>query len=387
MLIRNDALQNEILSLFKTDSFQNIQLAQETLYEKLMQDTNGAGKLYKYKPCDAYALSSIICGNMYCSEVSQFNDPFDSRFSFTAEKMLYAILARLFLQISLIIIASIKILQQKLCMEQIPLIYHSYIQTLLDYKDLQDCFVSPQEAQQQNFNSWLENHAFSIFCERSEIPDVEKLLKEPTSWALDIICDKEGLQELQEMVPTDIINQLDSEQQQVLKNISNNWLDTIYKTFYIGCLANTHTNRLMWAHYADSHRGICIEYDFSQTCQSYKEVAFPIEYRPKLPNFPYDTLFEHNDKNEEEVRIAIADCLLTKDNCWEYEGEWRILHDAKAGHMCDMPPISCIYLGAKIEEGLKATIMQLAKDKNIPIKQMIIKDNAYELFAQDIKEG
>ena len=385
MLIRNKVLQDEILSLFKTDSFQNARLAQETLYEKLMQDTNGTGKLYKYKPCDVYALSGIICGNMYCSEVSQFNDPFDSRFSFTAEKMLYTILSRLSLQISLIIIASIKILQQELCMERIPVTYHSYIQALLDYKDLQAYFVSPQEDQRQNLNSRLENHVFSLVCERSEISDVEKLLREPTSWALGIICDEEGLQELQELVPTDIINQLNSEQQEMLKTMSDKWLNAFYKVFYIGCLANTNTNRLMWSHYADSHRGICIEYDFTQTVKSYKEVVFPIEYRSKLPDFPYGALFEYNKKNEEQVRIAIIDCLLTKDNCWEYEGEWRILHDANAGHMCPMPPISCIYLGAKMEDGLKRTVIQLAKDKGIPVKQMVLKDNTYELFAQDLE--
>ena len=49
-----------------------------------------------------------------------------------------------------------------------------------------------------------------------------------------------------------------------------------------------------------------------------------------------------------------------------------------------MPPISCIYLGANIENDNKIKIMNIAKKFNIPVKQMTIDRGKYALHAKDI---
>lgn len=375
--------RDEILSLFTRDNYQNTQLSQEKLHDKLMQDTNGTGKLYKYKPCDVYALSSIICGDMYCADTSQFNDPFDSQISFSTEGMLHAILKRLTSQFAIIIISSIKIFKNELTLNDIPEVYHAYIKILLENNHLLLCFSDSKNFDMRYFETGIMESVPIIFNPNNKIFNAEALIRYPINWAMDIVCTSEELEFVQNgQIQDNIVQSLRPEQAAELREISDKWNKKLKDALYIGCLANSYTNRLMWSHYADSHRGICIEYDFSAI--DGEEAVFPIEYRSQLPQFPYDTIFEYNDKNEEFARMAIIDCLLTKDRCWEYEGEWRILHDAKIGHMCNMPPISCICLGAKMEDGLKRTVIQLAKDKGIPVKQMMLKDNTYELFAQDI---
>ena len=50
-----------------------------------------------------------------------------------------------------------------------------------------------------------------------------------------------------------------------------------------------------------------------------------------------------------------------------------------------MPPISCVYLGAQISTRSKNKIIKIAKDKGIPVKQMILDRGTYELHAVDVK--
>jgi len=49
--------------------------------------------------------------------------------------------------------------------------------------------------------------------------------------------------------------------------------------------------------------------------------------------------------------------LLTKDDAWEYENEWRILINASENSELAMPKISCVYLGASIEKENKVKIL------------------------------
>lgn len=76
--------------------------------------------------------------------------------------------------------------------------------------------------------------------------------------------------------------------------------------------------------------------------------------------------------------------LLIKDKAWEYENEWRIFIDAQEDANLIMPKISCIYLEASIAEVNRATIIDIAKDNNIPVKQMKVDRGKFELHAESI---
>jgi hypothetical protein len=68
----------------------------------------------------------------------------------------------------------------------------------------------------------------------------------------------------------------------------------------------------MWSHYADNHRGICLEFDAnSELFRSCRRVA----YRSKYPVMRPQTLLQGN----------FEQALLTKSNDWKYEDEYRII--------------------------------------------------------------
>ncbi len=73
------------------------------------------------------------------------------------------------------------------------------------------------------------------------------------------------------------------------------------------CLCEMFSNQLMWSHYADNHRGICI--GFSTTQMGNLE---PVEYVSEM------RIIDGN--NAESIYKSLA---LTKSKHWEYEREWR----------------------------------------------------------------
>lgn len=68
-------------------------------------------------------------------------------------------------------------------------------------------------------------------------------------------------------------------------------------------------NVLLWAHYADSHRGICIE--FSSETILYR-LAHRVNYQPNYPSF----IYPHD-------QYDALNAIVTKSNDWQYEREYR----------------------------------------------------------------
>ena len=88
------------------------------------------------------------------------------------------------------------------------------------------------------------------------------------------------------------------------------------------CLSAKYNSPLMWSHYADQHRGVCVEYDVS-TLEStdLHRVTYdqPREVRASRVR---DWLINGDEAAKEEVERA---CLLTKSRQWSYEAEWRLI--------------------------------------------------------------
>ena len=77
---------------------------------------------------------------------------------------------------------------------------------------------------------------------------------------------------------------------------------------------------LMWSHYADSHRGVCLR--FSTEIGFFKD-AQQVVYQDERPvvNLIRDTPHVYQRK-----------AVLYKSCHWEYEEEWRIIDHGTPGH-------------------------------------------------------
>jgi hypothetical protein len=87
----------------------------------------------------------------------------------------------------------------------------------------------------------------------------------------------------------------------------------------IFCASKSFSNILLWSHYADMHRGICIGFDLINKSLKYKEKEYDFIKVKYGNNFIF--------KNDNEK--SIANSLLCKTLDWKYENEYRLILDNK----------------------------------------------------------
>ena len=119
-----------------------------------------------------------------------------------------------------------------------------------------------------------------------------------------------------------------------------NFRELDYLGTYICCLSSKCDSTLMWAHYANSNTGVCIEYDFNDT--KLKPMVFPMAYSQKLVDLS-DLLTDEKGKvYQYPLDAAVLCAALNKAMVWNYENEWRlvfVLATAK-DHECRLPLIA-----------------------------------------------
>jgi hypothetical protein len=118
------------------------------------------------------------------------------------------------------------------------------------------------------------------------------------------------------------------------------------------CFCRVRDDILMWAQYADKHRGLCFEFDGSANCLFFGD-AQPVEYEDYTP-IP---LGENN--NRQMTRI-----ILTKSKHWSYEREYRIVRPAKAGTRLHYPVelLTGIIFGCMMPRDVRELVKQWAKE-------------------------
>lgn len=120
--------------------------------------------------------------------------------------------------------------------------------------------------------------------------------------------------------------------------------------------ATSPKNLLLWSHYADSHRGVCLIYETAKDLDTFVK-ALPVEYSKYFPVIKYTP-----DIAGDLIRKA----FLTKAHEWEYEKERRIFESKRAGHYMAFAPRALVgvILGAKISAANEAMIRKLLLERD-----------------------
>ena len=100
----------------------------------------------------------------------------------------------------------------------------------------------------------------------------------------------------------------------------------------IACFSTSGTNKLMWAHYANSYSGICVEYVSQKVNMSYLYENF---YKMKGDLFSKD---KKRREEAEKLAFYLEPIFYYKDIVWQYESEMRIVrpqpnNDNAMGHL------------------------------------------------------
>jgi len=120
---------------------------------------------------------------------------------------------------------------------------------------------------------------------------------------------------------------------------------------------------LLWSHYADEHKGLCIEFNTKDnSCSNLSRVNYN---QPR--NLRIRDLIDWKIKGAQTAKQAIEKTFFfSKAPSWRYEKEWRDVRDEKGKY--SPLQITAIYFGMRCEYTVIQTIIKLLSNSNKPIK-------------------
>jgi len=129
-----------------------------------------------------------------------------------------------------------------------------------------------------------------------------------------------------------------------------------YNEIRICCFTKSNRNLLLWSHYANSHQGICVQFDASQLPLS---ATFKVKYQKEYPTIDFP--------QPKDIRALRP--LLIKSRIWDYEEEYRSILDPEgspimrrsgASYLLRNDAIQAVYFGVNTpdqhQENIKSMI-------------------------------
>lgn len=256
------------------------------------------------------------------------------------------------------------------------------------------------------------------------IPIVEQINSGSMPESFTKLLSKEYLDNLKEKLslitsPKDIENNLAISKNQIIPQLKK-IVDELEIAFFegilenaikykIACLSETNSSSLMWGHYANNHRGFCLEYDISlvledchKNCTDIKYCAefmmkpaiAPVVYNAErfdatsafvsmIMNYIKDICKIDSEYYYSDLLLAVK-VLLTKSKDWAYEKEWRIFNkeECSVQHnpLLNIRP-KAAYMGIRMSPEHKTAIKEICKDKGILCYQMVPQyfNSSYEI--------
>lgn len=110
----------------------------------------------------------------------------------------------------------------------------------------------------------------------------------------------------------------------------------------ISCFSSTVDSMLMWAYYADGHKGFCLE--FNTEYKPFSKIR-KVKYKNSIPAIDSNTIVDPSN----DLLTIIDACLFVKYRQWSHEREWRVLHEKNRTTYGYLPnALKAIYFGSKI---------------------------------------
>jgi len=150
----------------------------------------------------------------------------------------------------------------------------------------------------------------------------------------------------------------------------------------IYCFTSELSNILMWSHYAENHKGICIEFE---TCEDLGIATniHPIKYKSTRPSI--DIFDDFSPK-------SYIDFYMVKSLDWQYEKEYRLTYSEKSHKLVAFSRkfISKVIIGAKASTETVAylnDINEKRESQGLPrfeIAQAKLSDTEYKIEVHPI---
>lgn len=272
-----------------------------------------SGWLYKYMSNIKYIKTAIKEKTIYLSHPSTFNDPFDGGFMVTTNSI-----------------------NKMAC-------------SLSTFYKMVGRFLNPSEIQK----------LIELKQSNSDTPiDIESIIQH--------IVEPEKQYQINTMIYIAFqMNQFNSTGKQSIEP----YFDSKIKIF---CFSKTRESFPMWAHYADNHKGVCLEYDVKDI----KLTEFC-----DIPNYALTPVIYTDNFITDDITNYMAH--FYKSNQWSYEKEVRIVCQME-GNSLKFPYLKAVNLGVNMPKKLKEELIDFCLDNSVDVRNVEISiDGTYGLsFVQ-----
>lgn len=135
---------------------------------------------------------------------------------------------------------------------------------------------------------------------------------------------------------------------------------------------------LMWSHYAQQHRGFCVEYDCREGTRL-RSLAHEVRYQDEAPSLGAA------DFASEKCAEAFDTMWLTKAKCWSYEQEWRVMmQEGNKSYTAPSDVLSVIF-GARMPQSEREMVRNsLQAQPNTAFKEAKLVEGQFRLQIIDV---
>lgn len=132
-------------------------------------------------------------------------------------------------------------------------------------------------------------------------------------------------------------------------------------------------NMLMWSHYSNSHFGFCLGL-------RNKFLTYKVNYTIAFPSIDLS-------KSLSSIEVQMFSALHTKNPCWSYENEYRILNTNANNtpfnyqHYFDLERI---YFGLRTPKGEIDLIKKITQGQNIKYFKTRLESNKFQMTFEEI---
>jgi len=151
------------------------------------------------------------------------------------------------------------------------------------------------------------------------------------------------------------------------------------KDFGILSLAEDEKDILMWSHYADDHKGVCIEFERTESNElGDPKVTRKVAYTKNYPSMSVKSLLSEDSYHNSLMRV-----LYTKSEQWSYEKEWRNFQST-GGEVYPIPGrVLSITFGVRSTK-IDIDIVKKLVGPSIPLYQAHLKENEFGIKVKKI---
>lgn len=311
-------------------------------------------KIYKYTSLKS-AIKILESNAVALNNPQNYNDPFDSVIDFDDADI----------EKSISIVVEYYLIQEFL--------------KLLNNKNIKVGFLTKLIMKWDRFGINLNLKISKKNKYYDSIPGAQALTKFVVRYAAQ--KGEDSFEELKEKFTNEII--------QKVKDARNNAL--------ISCFSKRYDSILMWSHYGDKHKGICIEFDrpdkdFLDVKYSKKRCKFDLEDTTRRV-LGYMLSNEEVDVNDKGLIRCISKPFIVKSLDWKYEEEVRCILSPNRECVSTLEELSLykiptniskIYIGCKVDKTSEEykNLITLANNKNVMILELKTSDDLFSVIEE-----